>query len=728
MRPTDAGRRVGVCAVAAAIVLGVLGCASAPAPTGEPAAIAPVALPALEALDYPPLPELDVPEPVRRELANGLVLVLVEDRELPLIDAFFRIRTGSRLEPEEKAGLAGLVGEVLRTGGTSARSGPEIDRFLENRAASVETFIGVDYGGASVSALKEDFADVLAVAVEILRQPVFDAAMLEVAKNRLNAGIARQNDTPNAILGREFTEVVRGPESPYAREVTFSSVAAIDRVDLAAFHRRYFHPGNMILGIVGDFETEAMIALVEELFADWPGRPPTPPFEGGYKTEPTPGVYFVEKNDVNQSSILIGHLGVRKDHPDFYAIEVFNELFSGGFTARLLSRIRSEQGLAYSVSGALGSGWDREGLFQLFTSTKTETTGAAIEALIAETRKIAGEEPPTVEEVERAKRNLLSSFVFTSDSAAEILQRQLLYEYFGYPLDRLSHYVDRVERVTADDVARVAREVLDADALTIFVVGPGEGRDRSLEEFGDLTEVDVTIPPLDEGWVAEMRDARRRGSELLARVVDAHGGEALFRRFENIRQRASAVASTPQGEMTAEIDQWVVFPDRLRQVVELPFGTMTTTATGDGAWVVTPQGRRDLAGAQLRNVLAGVPRTLPVLLRLAAEGAVAASAAGDGTIGEAAVEHLEVEAGSERFRLSVDAESGRIRALEFEGTDFSGAVGRVSQAYSDYREVDGMWLPFRVVATFEGAPYLESTIEDANWSLEVMPGLFERAD
>ncbi len=714
----EPGRRLAACA--AALILGAsVGAQAAPQAASSRAEAPPI--PTLEELSYPPQNEFEVPEPTRVELPNGLVLILVEDHELPLIDAFVRVRTGGRLEPAGKAGLATLTGAVLRTGGTTSRTGPEIDRFLENRAASVETGIGIDSGSASARALAEDFADVLEMLVDVLRNPAFDASEIAVAKNRINAGIARQNDNPTGIMSREFARVVRGADSAYTQAETFTSIASLTRSDLIAFHERYFHPGNMIVGVVGDFETPEMIDLMTSAFGDWPGRPPEPPFEGGYREEPTPGVFWVEKNDVAQSNILMGHPGVRKDNPDFYAIEVFNEMFSGGFTSRLLSRIRSDQGLAYTVSGRIGSDWDRDGVLQLFTSTKTETTGAAIESLLTEARKVLDEEPPTEEEVEQAKRNLLNSFVFASDSSGEILGRQLLYEYFGYPLDRLEQYVPGIEAVTTEQVAEVARKYIDPEAFTILVVGPAEGRDRPLSDFGEVTEIDITIPPLDEAAVAATTEAAGKGMEWLGRSVEAHGGEEVILAFESIRQRAEARATTAGGEIEVAIDQWVAFPGALRQLVTLPSGVMTTIANREGAWVETPEGKRRLEGRQWANVIGGLPRTLPVLLRLAAEGRVTASELEGGE--EEPGARVAVTAAGEEFRLHLDAD-GRIVAIAFEGSDFQGRSGEVLQNYSDYRPVGGVLLPFRVEATFEGSPYLESEVESAEWNPEVGPDTF----
>ncbi len=674
------------------------------------------------------MPDFEVPEPTRVELPNGMILVLVEDHELPLIDAVARIRTGQRLEPSGLAGLAGLTGEVLRTGGTEELGGDAIDEFLEGRAASIESSIGMDAGRASMSCLEEDFEEVIGLFADILRRPVFDENKITVAKNQINASIARQNDDALGILFREFGRVVLGSDSPYTRPETYTSVARITRADLKAFHARYYHPNNVILGLVGDFDTDEVVEQVRRVFGDWSPGPPSGRFEGGYRTEATPGVFYVEKTDVTQSSIVIGHLGVRKDNPDYYAIEVFNEILGGGFSSRLLTRVRTQKGLAYAVNGRLGSGWDREGRFQLFTTTKTETTGAAIEALILEAQRIAGDEPPTQAELERARQAILSSFVFTSDSSRKILGQQLDYEYYGYPLDWLERYIDGIRDVTLEQVQAVGARYVRADDFSIVVVGPREGRDRPLEDFGAVTELDISIPELEASVIEATPAMLARGAELLAAAIAAHGGSATLAGFESVRQRATAVASTPNGPLQVEIDQLVVYPDRLRQALILPQGAMVQVVTPTSAFVQTPGSVQALEGDRRRSFADGLDRTLPVFLRAATEGTIETAAVGAGDVAGVAVEYVRLTRHGGAFQVAVDPVSGRILELSFRGTDLSGTPGEVRQVYGDFRAAGGLVLPFSVEATFEGEPYLSSTIAEALVNEAVDEALFEPAE
>lgn len=443
---------------------------------------------------YPALREFDIPQPTRVELPNGMVLMLLEDHELPLVGGTILVRTGSVLEPEDKVGLASLTGTVMRTGGTTTHSPDMIDDFLENRAASIETSIGISSGRVSVSALKDDFPEVLALMVDILRNPYFDEGRLAVAKNRVNSMIARQNDDPLGIMFREFADVIYGPESPYARESDYLSIANTTRDDLVTFHRDYFHPNNFVMGLVGDFQTDEMVELISEAFADWEAGPSAPDLVGDYRRHVEPAVYYIPKEDMTQSDITMGHLGIRHDDPDYVALQLLNEVFSGGFASRLFTRIRSKQGLAYSVRGSVGSGWDHDGLFQMWMTTKVETTGAGIEALIREAKNLITE-PPTAEEVELARESILNSFVFNSDSPSKILGQQLVFEYYGYPLDWLDRYQQAVRETTVEDVRQAARTHIHPDKFAIMVVGPSEGHDRPLTDFGPVSEIDISIAP-----------------------------------------------------------------------------------------------------------------------------------------------------------------------------------------------------------------------------------------
>ena len=452
----------------------------------------------VDELTYPPLAELVIPEPTRVTLENGMVVLLLEDHELPIVSVSAKIRTGSRLEPEDKIGLAGLTGAVMRSGGTTSLSGDELDDYLEGKAAVIETGIGGTMGSASMSSLTEDFPEILKVFADVVRHPAFDQEKLAIAKNQEMANIARQNDNPDRIVLREFYKLIYGKHSPYARVPTYSTVNSISREDMIAWHQQYYHPNRIILGLVGDFQTKAAIELVKKVFGDWSPGPKLDDPLAPYQDSSMPDIFYVEKNDMTQAKIAMGHLGVMRSDPDYYPLVIVNQIMSGSFGARLFSNIRSQQGLAYDVQGGVGFHWDYPGVANLAMSTKTETTAKGIDALIAEAKKMVTE-PPTDKEVAKAKTSILNSFVFSVDSPGKVLGKFLTYEYFGYPSDWLLRFRKGIEEVTTVQVRKAARKHLRPKDFSVLIVGPREGTAPALDRYKTVNELDISIPEPPEG-------------------------------------------------------------------------------------------------------------------------------------------------------------------------------------------------------------------------------------
>jgi len=443
-------------------------------------------------ISIPQLPAFHPQQPKRIELPNGMVVFLQEDHELPLIDGTARIRGGSRSEPASKVGMVDIYGEVWRTSGTKAETGDQLDDFLEIRAAKVETGGNVDSTTISWSCLKGDFDDVFKVFNDVLRQPEFRADKVDLAQKEMYDSISRRNDDVGGIAARESVKLAYGPNSPYAREPEYTTVAAVTRQDLIDWHHAHVHPNNIILGIVGDFNSAAMETKLRQAFSDWPKGPPVK--EDKIEFHPAnPGYYLVEKEDVNQSSIRMTELGIRRDNPDYYAAQVFNEAFGGGFSSRLFKSIRTEQGLAYGVGAGIGGAFDHPGILRVSMSTKSATTVESIQALYKEIDGLE-KNPISDDEIKRAKDAILNSFVFNFDSPEKVLQERMAYEFYGYPADFLERYRAGIEKVGKDDVARAAAKYLHKGKLAVLVVGNTAEFDKPLSSLGPVTKVDITIP------------------------------------------------------------------------------------------------------------------------------------------------------------------------------------------------------------------------------------------
>jgi len=219
-------------------------------------------------LKFPPLPDFKVAKPTRFVLDNGMVVMVMEDHELPLVNVVAKIRGGSLLDPAEKIGLSALAADQLRGGGTTSLKPDALDEFLEGHAATIETGIAADSGSGSMSALKADVPDVMKVFADVLRHPAFDPDRLKIAVNELNAAISRKNDEPAPVMNRAFSQTIYGKDSPFAREQTYATVAALTRDDLVAWHAKYLQPNRIILGIVGDVTVAEAKALVTKTFGD----------------------------------------------------------------------------------------------------------------------------------------------------------------------------------------------------------------------------------------------------------------------------------------------------------------------------------------------------------------------------------------------------------------------------------------------------------------------------
>lgn len=677
-----------------------------------------------ERIKIPPLHDFKPQKPKRIELANGMVIFLQEDHELPVITGTAVIRGGSRDEPAEKASLASIYGEAWRTGGTRARSGDELDDYLEARAAKVESMDGGDSTSLLWTCLKEDQDDVFKVYLEVLREPEFRQDKIDLAKEQARTGISRRNDNPGSIASREARKLAYGADSPYARTPEYATVAAVTRDDLLAWHKATVHPNNIILGVSGDFDPQAMEAKLRDAFESWP-RGPEVKNPGIKFPDPKPGVYFVEKVDVNQSVIRMVHLGATRDNPDYYALEVLNELFGGSFSSRLFSNVRTTKGLAYAVGGGVGTAFDHPGIFQLAVSTKSSTTAAAIDALFEEVDGLA-KKPPTEAELKKAKDAILNSFIFRFDSKDKVLREKMTYEFYHYPEDFLERYQAAIEKVTLADVSRVALKYIHKEKLAILVVGKGADFDRPLASFGAVTPIDISIPEMPGAKMAGPAASNPEGRALIAKVAQAFGGADRIKAIKAWRQKATLTMQTPQGEMPVSAEQLVAFPDHAWQRMSSPMGEMTIVVTPSAAFMKGARGSREMPASRRDEALADLRRDPLFVIQHSDDPEFTFAADGEEKVGETTAVILEVNADGAPVRWFVDAQSGRIlRAVSPGGGPEPG--DRVTE-YSDWKTVDGVTLPFRETTTRGGEKESSVEIHEVEFNPAVDPKLFDKPE
>jgi predicted Zn-dependent peptidase len=433
--------------------------------------------------------EFSPPEPARLVLENGLVVYLLEDHELPLVSLSATIRTGGWLDPQDKIGLAGLTGSVMRTGGGGGLTAAQVDDELEQFAIDINMSMGRQSGAASLDVLSKDFARGLRIFAGLLRQPAFESARVELAKLQMIEGIRRRQDNPGSIVSREFVKQLYGPEHPTARESTIESVKGITRDDLIAFHQRTVYPNGIILGVTGDFKTEEMLALLRATFGDWKkGEVPELKIADAPETAGRSIVRFVNK-ETSQTHLRVGHLSIKEQDPDYVPLAIANDILGGSsFRSRLFNDVRTKRGLAYSVGSRLNVGVHDQGVWLMRAETKLPSTQEVISRFVANMERMRTE-LVTDEELAEAKEAYVNSFVFSFASPSAIVGRFVELEYDGLPKDFLQQLRARVIALTKEDILAAAKKHFHSDRLTIVAVGPGEALPKLLSGFGDVKEI-----------------------------------------------------------------------------------------------------------------------------------------------------------------------------------------------------------------------------------------------
>jgi zinc protease len=662
-----------------------------------------VVLPSYKDLKFPPLPPLKIPEPVQFTLPDGMRIYLLEDHELPVISGSAIIRTGNLFDPPDKKGLAQMTGDVLRSGGTKAKSGDEIDIQLENIAASVESGISESSGSLSFSALRENTDEVLGVFHDFLTSPEFRQDKLDLEKTQLRSSISRRNDDANGIASREFSDILYGRNTPYGWSIEYTDVEHIQRQDLVNFYRRYYFPSNVMLAIYGDFSATEMKAKLERAFADWTvTQPPVPKFPE-VQGVAVPGVYLATKTDVTQTFFEIGHLGGQLRDKDYPALEVASEILGGGFSSRLFQRIRTKLGYAYGISANWGANFDHPGLFEISGSTQSIHTVDTIRAVREEVEKMRTSEV-TDAELQTAKDTVLNGFVFRFDRPSKTLFRLLTYEYFGYPKDFIFQYQKAIEKVTKSDILRVAKQYLRPQDLTIVAVGNPTEFKTPITELGlKVQPIDLTIPAPTKAPAKVDPASAEHGKEMLDKMRTALGGAAKLEAVKDVRYHAEVAILAGGGGMKAKQTNSFVKPATLRQDIELPFGKQSVFYGGESGWLATPQGTQNLPGPVVKQIQGELFRML-FSLALSDKDPNRTISAVDGNT----VEISDKQGDS--VKLQLDA-AGLPAKVMYAGEGMGGSSA-VEETLSDWRDVDGIKLPFATSIVQSGKKFADVKIED----------------
>lgn len=470
-------------------------CASAP----EAAAPAPVIAAPVQAPDRSQRPAVDeapdvtLPPIQQFTLGNGMRVLLMEKRDLPLVQLNFVINAGSVLEETAKPGLASLTAAMLDEG-AAGHSALDIANTFEMLGARFAVGAGTHTASMSLRAPTLKLADAVRMAANVVMRPDFPDAELDRLRKERLTGLLRRYDDPGSIASVLFDETLFGKSHAYGRPAfgTEASLRSITTADLRAYYERHYTPNNTTAIIVGDIDVPEARRLLETAFGAW--RRGTGGVDVAVPNAPQVRgrtIYLVNKPGAAQSVVRLGRIGVPRSTDDYYALEVMNTILGGSFTSRLNQNLRETHGYSYGASSGF-SYLPGAGPWSAGASVQTQSTGPALREFFNELRRM--HEPIPAEEVDRARNFLAMRYPAGFQSVAGIAARLGDMVQYNLPADYFNRYVDNVLAVTKEDVERVARQYVDPENVAIIIVGDRNVIEQQVREqnLGEIRFLEIT--------------------------------------------------------------------------------------------------------------------------------------------------------------------------------------------------------------------------------------------
>jgi zinc protease len=717
--------------------------------------------------EQPPRPlaahEVTFPPYEIRTLGNGMRVVAVLHHEQPAVSIRLLVGAGSAQDPKGKGGVANLMASLLDQG-TTTRSAQQIADQIDFIGGDVGTGAATDLSFVNSIVMKDSFQTGMDLIADIARNPAFAPEEIARQKDQILSSLRVSADDPGYIADVVFDRLVYGFH-PYGLPGTGTedSLSSLTREDLRAFHRQYFIPNNMILGIVGDVTSDEAFAAAERVFGNWP-RGALPPATAVDPPAAARRIVIVDKPDAVQTSIRVGQLAIPRKHPDYMTWDVAVKILGGEGANRLHQVLRSQYGLTYGAEANTEARKDA-GDFVGETDTRTDTTGQALRLMVDEFSRLVRERVGQ-RELADAQAYLAGSFPLTIETPDQIATQVLNVLFYDLPISEIGTFRERVLAVTPEEIQRVARQYVRPDRLSIVLVGNARAFASQLLELGFGAYEVIPVDQLDLMAPNFKRDRRaaptlRRGSlpltpgvqpvafsmssafqnaqnvpngpnapngpnDLIQRIVAAKGGLQALKSIRTVVVDADMTVNTLRGPTIIPTKTYVVYPDKFR--VDATFaGQQTVQAYNSGtAWVKDPAGVAAAPPAMRNDFAATVRRDTFPLLIAAAEGRLTVRPQAEEGSGGAVLKVVEVSGpGLDPLRLYVDRDYRIVRqTYTTPGPD--GRATMAEELFSDYRKVNGIDVAFKASVLRDGQKILDRTIKGVTFNTAVDLMLFQQ--
>jgi zinc protease len=672
------------------------------------------------------------PAHVATKLENGLTVFVVEDHRQPVVSATLMLPgAGASAHPADVAGLASMTASLLRQG-TTTRSAQQIAEAIDKAGGSLSAGAGADTTQASVTVVTSALETGFDLLADIVQRPAFAAEEIERWRRQTLSGLQVAYRDPEYLRNAVGQRVAYG-EHPYAypSDGFPDTVRALSRDAAVRFHQERYGPAGAFLAVAGDVTPEAVNALAKKYFGGWkPQGSAQPP------TAPTPGaerqIVVVDQPDAVQTQFGMIGIGVPRNHPDWLALSVANQILGGSFNSRLNLRLRAKEGLTYGAGSAIQSN-RLAGLWNTTSFTRTEETANAMTVMlevITEFRKNSA----TPAELAEATAYLSGVFAIQSETADAVAGRVLTSALHGLPADYWQTYRGRVKKISAAEVASAVERHVVPDRLTIVAVGNASAFAKTLESLGSVRIVPAaTLDLRQPGLVAKQEtasgpDAAARGLATVKAAAEAHGGAAKLAEVKDVTTTGDLTLSTPNGDLQGKASSIILHPDKSRAVLTLPFGELVQIFDGTSGSIMPPgQPAMEMPPALLPEMQRGILLSAGIgVIREALNGTAQVAGLDAKPVEGVTLDRVSWKKGDLDMILGFDQTTHRLASVSYRGFTQQGPAD--SEVHlSDYKpSANGIVVPMRVVTFQNGQKVVEIAVTEWRFNTGVTADSFTK--